>query len=155
MPPVSRVLEPFPGHWSALRRRKHGAHMSTSSPDLHVGGLEWVSERTNEAMVVRPVGEVNAAAIPVLWSNLRALREDHLNVIVDLKAIPRVDPDGMRALLDMHQLFIQRGQRLAFAAPSPVVRALLEAEGHEQAMPIFVSVAAALATFRSPARAVS
>lgn len=106
-------------------------------------------------MVVRPVGEVNAATIPVLWSNLRALREDHLNVIVDLRAIPRVDPDGMRALLDMHQLFIQRGQRLAFAEPSPVVRAFLEAEGLEHAMPIFVSVAAALATFRSPARAVA
>ena len=129
--------------------------MVTSSPDLPVGGLEWVSERTSVAVVVRPVGEVNAATIPVLWSNLRALREDHLNVIVDLKAIPRVDPDGMRALLDMHQLFIQRGQRLAFAEPSPVVRAFLEAEGLEHAMPIFVSVAAALATFRSPARAVA
>ena len=114
-----------------------------------------MSERTSEAVVVRPVGEVNVATVPVLWSNLRALREDHLNVIVDLKAIPRVDPDGMRALLEMHQLFIQRGQRLAFADPSPVVRALFEAAGLEQTLPIFVSVAAALATFRSPARAVA
>ena len=129
--------------------------MANLSPDQPVGGLEWVSERTSEAMVVHPVGEVNAATVPVLWSNLRALREDHLNVIVDLKAVPRVDADGMRALLDMHQLFLQRGQRLAFADPGPVVRAVLEAEGLQRTMPIFVSVAAALATFRSTARAVA
>lgn len=144
----------FPRTLVAPRRRKHGAHMATSRPDPHLDGLEWVSERTSEAMVVRPSGEVNAATVPVMWSNLRAMREDHLNVIVDLKAILHIDPDGMRALLDMHQLFIQRGQRLAFAEPSPVVRALLDVAGLEQAMPIFASVAAALATFRSPARAV-
>ncbi len=102
-------------------------------------------------MLVRPAGEVNLATVPLLWSNLRAMREDHLNVIVDLKAILGIDSAGMQALLDAYQLFIQCGQRLVLAEPSPMVRTLLEVAGLEKAVPIFASVAAALASFRSPA----
>jgi anti-anti-sigma factor len=79
------------------------------------------------------------------------MREDKLNVIVDLKAIVGIDSAGMQALLDAHQLFIQCGQRLVLAEPSPMVRTLLEVAGLEQAMPIFASVAEALASFRSSA----
>ena len=132
-----------------------GLIMAVPHPTLPVDSLEWVIEGTSEAMVVRPVGEVNLATVPLLWSNLRAMREDNLNVIVDLKAILGIDAAGMQALLDAHQLFIQRGQRLVLAEPSPMVRTLLEVAGLETAMPIFASVAAALASFRSPARAVS
>ncbi|HEX4841738.1 MAG TPA: STAS domain-containing protein [bacterium] len=129
--------------------------MAKPHPDLPVGSLEWVIERTSEAMLVRPVGEVNLATVPLLWSNLRAMREDHLNVIVDLKAILGIDSAGMQALLDAYQLFIQCGQRLVLAEPSPMVRTLLEVAGLEKAVPIFASVTAALASFRSPARAVA
>ena len=129
--------------------------MAISHPDLPVDSLEWVIERTSEAMLVRLVGEVNLATVPLLWSNLRAMREDHLNVIVDLKATLSIDSTGMQALLDAHQLFIQCGQRLVLAEPSPMVRALLEDAGLEKAMPIFASVAAALASFNSPARSVA
>ncbi len=129
--------------------------MAIPHPDLPVDSLEWVIEKTSEAMVVRPVGEVNLATVPLLWSNLRAMREDHLNVIVDLKAILGIDSAGMHALLDVHQLFIQCGQRLVLAEPGPMVRTLLEVAGLEKAVPIFASVAAALASFRSPARAVA
>ena len=129
--------------------------MAMPHPDLSVDSLEWVIERTSEAMVVRPAGEVNLATVPLLWSNLRAMREDHLNVIVDLKAILGIDSAGMHAFLDLHQLFIQCGQRLVLAEPSPMVRTGLEVAGLEKAMPIFVSVAEALASFRSPARSVA
>jgi anti-anti-sigma factor len=129
--------------------------MAIPHPDLPVDSLEWVIERTSEAMVVRPAGEVNLAAVPLLWSYLRAMREDHLNVIVDLKAILGIDSAGMHALLDVHQLFIQCGQRLVLAEPSPTVRTRLEVAGLEKAMPIFASVAAALASFRSLARVVA
>jgi anti-anti-sigma factor len=79
------------------------------------------------------------------------MREDHLNVIVDLRAILGIDSAGMHAFLDMHQLFIQCGQRLVLAEPSPMVRTRLEVAGLEKAMPIFASVAEALASFRSAA----
>ena len=125
--------------------------MAILHPDLPVDSLEWVIERTAEAMLVRPVGKVNLAAVPLLWSNLRAVREDNLNVIIDLKAILGIDSAGMQALLDAHQLFIQCGQRLVLAEPSPMVRTLLEVAELEKAMPIFASVAEALASFRSAA----
>jgi anti-anti-sigma factor len=125
--------------------------MAILHPDLPVDSLEWVIERTSEAMLVRPVGEVNLAAVPLLWSNLRAMREDHLNVIVDLKAILGIDSAGMHALLDAYQLFIQCGQRLVLADPSSVVRTRLEVARLEKAMPIFASVAEALASLRSAA----
>ena len=125
--------------------------MAILHPDLPVDSLEWVIERTAEAMLVRPVGKVNLATVPLLWSNLRAVREDNLNVIIDLKAILGIDSAGMQALLDAHQLFIQCGQRLVLAEPSAMVRTLLEGAEFEKTVPIFASVAAALASFRSPA----
>jgi len=61
--------------------------MAILHPDLPVDSLEWVIERTSEAMLVRPVGKVNLATVPLVWSNLKAVREDNLNGIIDLKAI--------------------------------------------------------------------
>jgi anti-anti-sigma factor len=147
------------GSWRKRHWFKYGGSwgliMAISHPNLPADSLEWVIERTSESMLVRLVGEVNLASVPRLWSNLRAMREDHLNVIVDLKAILGIDATGMQALLDAHQLFIQCGQRLVLAEPSPMVRTLLENTGFEKAMPICASVAAALASFHSPARSVA
>jgi anti-anti-sigma factor len=114
--------------------------------------LTCVLERTPQAMLVRAVGEVDLATIPVLWSNLKAMVDDNLNVVVDLNGIQYIDAAGMQALLDANQLFIRCGQRLALAEPSPIFRMLLrEIAGLEETIPVFTSVAAALASFRSPA----
>ncbi len=161
MLPLCCVNDPSPGNRSSPGGEgtgfKYGGSwgLIVAIPHLNlpVDSLEWVIERTSEAMLVRPVGEVNLATVPLLWSNLRAMREDNLNVIIDLKAILGIDSAGMHALLDAYQLFIQCGQRLVLAEPSPMVRTLLEIAGLEKAVPIFASVAAALASFRSPARA--
>jgi ABC-type transporter Mla MlaB component len=123
--PLSYVRDPSPGNWSAPRRRRHwlnyggfwGLLMAVPHPDLSVDSPECVIGSTSEAVLVRPAGEVTLATVPLLWSNQRAMREDHLNVIVDLKAILGIDSAGMHALLDMHQLFIQCGQRLVLANP--------------------------------------
>jgi anti-anti-sigma factor len=154
MGPIGRAKLP-----AVPRRRRHwfkcgdfwGIIMAIPHPELPVDSLEWVVETTSQAMLVRPAGEVNVATVPLLWSNLRAMREDNLNVIVDLKAILGIDSAGMQALLDAHQLFIQCGQRLVLAEPSPMVRTLLEVARLEQAMPVFASVAEALASFCSSA----
>ncbi len=126
--------------------------MREPRPDPSVASLTCALERTAEAMLVRAVGEVDLATIPTLWSSLTAIREDHLNVIVDLNGIQFIDSAGIQALLDAHRLFIQRGQRLVLAEPSPIFRMLLrEIAGLEQAVPVFTTVAAARASFRSPA----
>ncbi len=114
--------------------------------------LTCVLERTSQAVLVRTIGEVDLATVPMLWSNLKAMVEDNLNVVVDLNGIQYIDSAGIQALLDANQLFIRCGQRLVLAEPSPIFRMLLrEIAGLEQTIPLFTSVAAALASFRSPA----
>lgn len=119
--------------------------------DPPVASLTCVLERTSEAMLVRTAGEVDLATIPMLWSNLKAMLEDNLNVVVDLNGIQYIGAPGIRALLDVHRLFSQCGPRLVLAEPTPLFRSLLRAvAGSEKAIPLFTSVAAALASFRSP-----
>jgi anti-anti-sigma factor len=114
--------------------------------------LTCVLETTSQAMLVRAVGEVDLSTIPMLWSNLKAMAECNRNVVVDLNRIQYIDSAGIQALLDATQLFFQCGRRLVLAEPSPIFRMLLrEIAGLEQTIPVFTSVAAALASFRSPA----
>jgi anti-anti-sigma factor len=118
--------------------------------DPPVANLTCILERTSEAILVRAVGEIDLATIPTLWSSLTALLEDHPNVVVDLNGIQYIESAGIRALLDAHRLFIQSGQRLVLAEASRIFRMLLrEIAGLEQAIPVFTSVGAALASFRS------
>ena len=120
--------------------------------DPPVASLTCVVERTSEAMLVRGVGEVGPATVPMLWSNLKAMLEDNLNVVVDLNGIHYIDASGIQALLDVHRLFIQCGQRLVLAEPTPLFSTLLrEVAGPENAIPLFPSVAKALGSLRSPA----
>jgi len=113
--------------------------------------LTCVLERTSQAMLVRAVGEVDLSTIPMLWSNLKAMAESNLNVVVDLNRIEYIDSAGIQALLDANRLFFQCGRRLVLAEPSPIFRMLLhEIAGLEQTIPVYTSVAAALASFRSP-----
>jgi anti-sigma B factor antagonist len=108
-------------------------------------------ERTSKAMHLRPMGEVDLGTVPILWSNLKAMLEDNLNVIVDLKGIEDIDSTGIKALLDAHQLFIQRGQRFVASEPNAICRKLFGITGVDKTIPIFEFVAAALASFRFPA----
>jgi len=48
--------------------------MAGPHPDLSIDSLECVIESTSEAILVRPAGEVNLATVPLLWSNLGAMR---------------------------------------------------------------------------------
>ena len=119
--------------------------------DPPVASLTCELERTPEAMLVRAVGEVDFATVPMLWSNLKAMLEDNLNVVVDLSRIQYIDASGIQALRDVYRLFTQCGQRLVLAEPAPLFSTLLrEVAGLENAIPLFTSVAAALASFRTP-----
>ena len=109
-------------------------------------------ERTSEAVLLRPVGEVDLGTVPTLRSNLKAMLEDNLNVIVDLKGIQYIDSTGIKALLDAHRLFSQRGQRFVVSEPNAICRKLFGITGVDKTIPIFESVAAALASFRSLAK---
>lgn len=101
-------------------------------------------------MLVRAIGEVDIATVPMLWSNLKAMLEDNLNVVVDLNGVEYIDACGIQAFLDIHRLFIQCGQRFVLAQPTRLFSTLLrEIAGFEHTIPFFTSVAAALASFNS------
>lgn len=120
--------------------------------DVTVASFTWVLERASEAMLARAAGVVDLATVPMLWSNLKAMLEDNLSVVVDLSGIEYIDVSGIQALLDIHQLFVQCGQRFVLADPTPLFRAMLdEIAGGKNAIPLFASVAEALASLRSPA----
>jgi len=84
-------------------------------------------ERTAEAMLLRPVGEVDLGTVPMLWSNLKAMLEDNLNVIVDLKGIQHID-SGIKALRTLISFSFQRGQRFVVSEPNAICRKLFGAE---------------------------
>ncbi len=77
-------------------------------------------ERTSGAMLLRPVGEVDLGTVPMLWSNLKAMVEDNLNVIVDLKGIQDID-SGIKALRTLISLAFQRGQRFVVSEPNAIM----------------------------------
>src|SRR5438876_12164948 len=109
-------------------------------PIAPVANLAWVLERTSQAMLVRAIGEVDLAPIPMLWSNRKAKLEDNLNVVVDLNGIEYIDACGIQAFLDIHRLFIQCGQRFVVAQPTRLFSTLLrEIAGFENAIPFFTS----------------
>jgi anti-anti-sigma factor len=128
----------------------------TDLPVAPVANLTWALERTSQAMLVRAVGEVDLATLPMLWSNLKAMLEDNLNVVIDLTGIEYIDACGIQAFLDIHRLFVQSGQRFVLAQPTRLFSTMLrEIAGFENAIPFFTSVAAALASFHSPCPAVT
>ena len=80
----------------------------------------YAIERTSGAMLLRPVGEVDLGTVPMLWSNLKAMVEDNLNVIVDLKGIQDID-SGIKALRTLISLAFQRGQRFVVSEPNAIM----------------------------------
>jgi anti-anti-sigma factor len=55
-----------------------------------------LSEVAPEATLIHVAGDVDLRAVPTLWSNLNAMREDNLNVVVDLHAVEYIDSSGLR-----------------------------------------------------------
>ena len=94
-------------------------------------------------------GDIDLSNVPLLWSNLKAASEDGHNVIVDLSGVTYVDSTGLKALLDCHNIFLERGQRLAIAGPPPMLLKILNIVGLGNSIPISPSIEAAAIAFRS------
>lgn len=112
------------------------------------GSLKFRTEKRAEAVVLVPSGEVDLGTAPALRSSLEAILEDGHNAIVDLGGITYIDSTGIKVVLDMHRLFLERGRRIAFAKPATIVRKVLEIVGLEKAVPVYASLDAALHAFR-------
>jgi len=96
------------------------------------------------AMVVRPSGEVDLAAVPQLRSMLTTIAGGGHHAIVSLGEVTYIDSSGIKALFDVHRLFAKRERRLALAEPSSVVQRILAITEIEKIIPVFASVDQAL-----------
>jgi len=121
--------------------------MATIPPPEHERVLIVDREEVQEAILIRPTGEVGLTSVPRLWSNLKALVEDGQNVVVDLSAIQSIDSAGVEALVDAGHLFLQRGQRFVLAKPTSVVQRLIDIVCLDKVIPIFASLEDALDSF--------
>ena len=87
------------------------------------------------AVVLRPSGEVDFTNAHALWANLKAIFEDHQNVVLDLSRLGYMDSGGVKVLLDAHRLFLQKKRGFALANPSRTVSMILEIVGLDEQLP--------------------
>ena len=84
-------------------------------------GLEAIIER-GAPNVVRLVGELDIAGVPVVSARLAELDGD---IRVDCAGLDFIDAAGLRVLLEAHGLCAARGNKLVVVNPSRSVRRLL------------------------------
>ena len=77
--------------------------------------LRFEREDAQGAVVFRFAGEIDPSTVGLLWSNLKAACEDEHTGIVELSGVRSIDPTGLEALVDCHQIFVDRGQQLVLA----------------------------------------
>jgi anti-sigma B factor antagonist len=111
--------------------------------------LRFEREYADGAVLFHFSGDIDLSNVPLLWSNLKAAGEDGHNVIVDLSGVTYVDSTGLKALLDCHNIFLERGQRLTIAGPPTMLLKILNIVGLGNSIPIFPSIEAAVIAFRS------
>jgi anti-sigma B factor antagonist len=111
--------------------------------------LRFEREYAEGAVLFHFSGDIDLSNVSLLWSNLKAVCEDGHNVIVGLRDVTYVDSTGLKALLDCHSLFLERGQRFAIAGPPTMLLKILNIVGLGNSIPIFPSIEAAVIAFRS------
>ena len=110
--------------------------------------LRFEREDAQGAVVFRFAGEIDPSTVGLLWSNLKAACEDEHTGIVELSGVRSIDPTGLEALVDCHQIFVDRGQQLVLANVPERLKSLIKFVGPDRAIPIFPSVESALDSFR-------
>ncbi|QXC61655.1 STAS domain-containing protein [Aquihabitans sp. G128] len=99
-------------------------------PFDHRGPLPLEVERERSHVVVRPVGDLDAASSPALRSCLAGLLDSGADdLVVELGAVPFCDSTGLGVLVGAHRRLAVSGGHLAVGHPLPPVRHLLEISG--------------------------
>ncbi|MGO9886037.1 MAG: STAS domain-containing protein [Solirubrobacteraceae bacterium] len=99
------------------------------------------------ANVVSLAGEVDAAAMPEIWSQLTSrFRGELKSLVIDLTAVTFIDSSAISALFELAQRTRQRRISYRVVAPSTrPIRSVLELAGLPDLMPVDESLADALA----------
>lgn len=112
--------------------------------------LECSLGENQGARVVVVSGEVDLATISLLRDALSQAVEGRRSVIVDISRLQYIDSTGLSELLNHHRRAQTRNQHFVLAGPSRLLSKLLQITHLTEAIPMFPSVADALASCQRP-----
>jgi anti-sigma B factor antagonist len=124
-----------------IRSRRRSSRQPRLAAD---GRFAVAAGDTDGAATLAVSGEVDIATAPVLREALRA-HAGRSPLLIDLSAVTFMDSSGLAVLLDLHQRAGERGERVAFIAPSQPVRLLFDVTGLGDELHLFSTAAEALA----------
>jgi anti-sigma B factor antagonist len=111
--------------------------------------LEWTTEGTPEAIVLRPSGEVDIATVSLFGDPLTEAVKANSRVIVDMSAIQYIDSTGVNALVQVHKLSQERGHHFVLVVPPGIVQEVLSLMDIGKVIPIFPKLQDAVTSFSS------
>jgi anti-sigma B factor antagonist len=96
----------------------------------------------DQAVVVAPVGEIDAATVRAVDAELRRVESHRLSaVVVDLRGVDFIGSSGLTALWSAHERARSRGWRLALAGCGWQVTRVLEITGLDRHFEIVTDLA--------------
>ena len=99
-------------------------------------GLTVGLEQDGEALVIRPVGELNTSSTPTLDAELRrAINDETPEVILDLSGLSFIDSSGLRMLLLVTAHSQANGDQLRMLRGSAPVERVIQLSGLEGSLP--------------------
>lgn len=101
-----------------------------------------------DAACVALVGALDIASNSAFRTRVTMATKPTDNLILDLRTVRSIDPTGIHALLDIYQMLMLRGRRMALVAAPPRIQRVLAAFDVDEILPVFATVDAALANFR-------
>lgn len=99
------------------------------------------------AVCIALVGALDIASNSAFRARVTLATKPTDNLILDLRAVRSIDSTGIHALLDIYQMLMLRGRRMALVAAPPRIHRVLEAFDIDEILPVFATVDAALANF--------
>ena len=107
-----------------------------------------IATLNSKLSIVRPTGQVNASNAVELDRQLKSaiLSDRYSTVLVDMQQVETLDSAGLRVLVSALRLAQQRNQRFSICGVGDSVRMIFELTQLDQAMEIFESYDAFLAT---------
>jgi anti-sigma B factor antagonist len=89
-----------------------------------------LTSQTSGQVVVRVVGEIDAATAPLFAKRLdEVIEADHRDVAIDLAELTFMDSTGLAVLIHGRRRLEGTGRRMVIAHPSPAIFRLLQIAG--------------------------
>lgn len=93
------------------------------------------TDHQDERIVVTITGMLDLRAVDQLRTQLAALVNDDVRLVIDLGAVEFLDSSGLRALLSARQDVVDRGGSMALRGQSERVQRILEVTGVQNLFP--------------------